>query len=133
MDMVRTVAGAVLVCLAGPALAQDADAGRERFTTYCATCHGVEARGDGPMADILVIAPADLTQLQRRNGGTFPLFRVVRQIDGRDPLLAHGGAMPLYGMMFPLADTTLKTETGQPILTSRPIADLAAWLEKIQE
>ena len=37
--------------------------GKEEFTRYCASCHGLTAKGDGPMADQLKKAPADLTQL----------------------------------------------------------------------
>jgi len=58
---------------------------------------------------------------------------VVRQIDGRDPMLAHGGTMPLFGDFFEGEGVAIAAETGQPILTSRPIADVAAWLESVQE
>jgi mono/diheme cytochrome c family protein len=111
----------------------DAREGAELFVTYCAACHGLEARGDGRMAPILTVLPADLTQLSAANGGVFPTARVIFQIDGRDPVLAHGADMPLFGMFFQGFDTALKTETGQPIMTSKPIADLVAWLGEIQE
>ena len=41
--------------------------------------------------------------------------------------------MPLFGMFFQGFDTALKSETGQPILTSRPIADVVSYLQTIQE
>jgi hypothetical protein len=41
--------------------------------------------------------------------------------------------MPVYGPFFEGDDTALKTDNGQPILTSRPIADLVAYLKKIQD
>lgn len=109
------------------------DAGARLFVSYCAACHGMEARGDGQMAPILTVLPPDLTQLAATNGGVFPTFRVVRQIDGRDPLLAHGGVMPLYGDFFMGDDVAIASEAGQPIMTSRAIADVVAWLEEIQE
>lgn len=107
--------------------------GAELYATYCAACHGTEARGDGRMAAILNVLPADLTQLSARNGGVFPVSKVVFQIDGRDPLLAHGGEMPIFGEFFTGQDTALPSETGQPIMTSGPIADLVAWLREVQE
>ena len=133
MALIKIIAGIALICISGPAISQNAEDGRELFITYCATCHGDAGRGDGPMMELLVIPPADLTALQSANNGVFPIAWVVRQIDGRDPLLAHGGAMPLYGQMFPSEDVAIASETGQPILTSQAIADLTAWLATIQD
>ena len=126
---------AVVLCVVGsPVLAEpDPVAGAEIFRAFCAACHGVEARGDGPTAKVLTVPPADLTQLAASNGGVFPVFRVVRQIDGRDPMLAHGGEMPLFGRLFDYPDGSIASETGQPIITAQPIADVAAWLATVQE
>lgn len=120
--------------LANPASADAPDpvAGMDTFRTYCAVCHGMDARGDGPMTGVLRVAPPDLTRLARDNGGVFPVLRVVRQVDGRDPMLAHGGEMPLFGEMFAFPDGAIASETGQPIVTAQPIADVAAWLESVQ-
>ena len=86
------------------------------------------------MAPVLLVQPADLTTLIARHGGVFPLERVVARIDGRDPLVAHGSDMPIYGAFYEVGpDVALRTEAGQPILTSQPIADLVAWLRTIQE
>lgn len=127
---------AVLLCLAAaPALAADPDplAGGAFFGQYCAVCHGATGTGDGPMEEILTVKPADLTQLSATNGGIFPTFRVVRQIDGRDPLLSHGGAMPLFGEIFNFPDASIASQSGQPILTSQAIVDIVGWLMTIQE
>lgn len=124
---------AALLALAAPALGQDAQAGRETFQRYCAVCHGIEATGQGPMQSVLLVAPANLTRLTAQNGGVFPLLRVVKRIDGRDPLVSHGSEMPIYGDFFEGSDVALKTEAGQPILTSRPVADLVAYLQELQD
>lgn len=116
----------------GSATAQDAAAGADVFHTHCATCHGVDADGTGPMTSVLTIRPTDLTRLGAGNGGAFPTERVVARIDGRDPLVAHGSPMPVYGYFFEGQDTPIKTQAGQPILTSKPIADLVAFLESLQ-
>lgn len=111
----------------------DAIEGAELFATYCAACHGTEARGDGRMAPILTVLPPDLTRLASGNGGVFPVARAVFQIDGRDPVLAHGADMPLFGEFFQGNDISVQAETGQPILTSKPVADVVAYLKTIQE
>jgi len=42
------------------------------FSGYCAACHGLDGKGTGPAAAALKKAPADLTKISARNGGTFP-------------------------------------------------------------
>ncbi len=126
---------AALICLAAaPALAAEPDVaeGADLFARNCAICHGETGVGDGPMAEILTVKPADLTHLSVSNDGVFPTFRVIRQIDGRDPMLAHGGAMPLFGMLFDFPDSSIASETGQPIITAQPIVDIVGWLMTIQ-
>lgn len=111
----------------------DPDSGREIFASYCATCHGADGRGDGPMAEIVAIRTPDLTGLAARAGGRFPVAEVAAQIDGRNPVLAHGGAMPVFGDYFDGDDVILRLPSGQPMATSLPIADLLAYLETIQD
>ncbi|KAA8608145.1 cytochrome C [Salipiger aestuarii] len=124
---------AALGVTASAGLAQDADVGRALFHRHCATCHGLEGRGDGPMAGAMLIKPANLTELSITNQGVFPLERVVRRIDGRDPLISHGSPMPVYGDYFErVFDVPIKTPAGQPVLTSRPVVDLVAYLNEIQ-
>jgi mono/diheme cytochrome c family protein len=71
------------------------------YKTYCATCHGKTAKGDGPLAAHLRFAPPDLTLLAKRNEGKFDTVAVHRMIDGRQPLKGHGGPdMPVWGDAF---------------------------------
>jgi mono/diheme cytochrome c family protein len=71
------------------------------FHEYCAVCHGEQGTGNGPAADALKKAPADLTQIARKNGGAFPKIKVARVIDGSDVVAAHGSrAMPVWGNIF---------------------------------
>ncbi|SDZ14071.1 Cytochrome c [Jannaschia faecimaris] len=124
------------LCLAQPVAAQDAelvDLGLGLFLDYCATCHGTEARGDGPMQEVLAVEVPDLTQLAARAGG-FPHYEVVTKIDGRRPVMSHGDVMPVWGRVFEGTDSAfVRTDAGQPIVTSVPIAALVAWLEGVQE
>ncbi|THD75794.1 c-type cytochrome [Thalassobius vesicularis] len=124
----------VFALCAGPmAVAQDAGTGQALFHKHCATCHGTAADGTGPMGPALVVQPKNLTSLSAENGGEFPLLRVVRRIDGRDPLVSHGSAMPVYGEFFEGDDTAMKTASGQPVLMGRAVADLVAFLQAIQK
>jgi mono/diheme cytochrome c family protein len=59
--------------------------GNEMYKTWCATCHGVIGRGDGPTASELKTHPADLTRLAKKNGGKFPTEKVRTYIDGTVP------------------------------------------------
>lgn len=75
--------------------------GVDLFKEYCAVCHGNDAKGDGPAADALKKRPADLTQLARKNGGTFPELHVMNFIKGQDVVAAHGSRdMPIWGSIF---------------------------------
>jgi mono/diheme cytochrome c family protein len=106
-DRALVVATLVLLPAGSAAWGEQADpdagnvAGSYTFRTYCATCHGKEAKGDGPLAESLRFRPSDLTLLARRNGGTYPAETVYRTIEGRKPVKGHGGPdMPVWGDAF---------------------------------
>lgn len=118
--------------VAAPAWADDPQAGAASFRAYCATCHGLDAVGDGPMTAILAIRPPDLTRLARNADGVFPMGYVVRRIDGRDALLSHGGTMPVFGFLLAGPSGVIEDADGSPILTPQSVVDLALWLRMIQ-
>ena len=77
--------------------------GPEMYRTFCASCHGLEGKGNGPAAAALKKAPADLTLLSQKNGGKFPAQRVREYIEGKDAKAtdAHGSReMPIWGDVF---------------------------------
>jgi mono/diheme cytochrome c family protein len=76
-------------------------AGGEMFRAYCASCHGVDAKGNGPAASALKSLPTDLTQLSKRNAGKFPRGEVEDAIRGNTIIPAHGSReMPVWGQAF---------------------------------
>jgi mono/diheme cytochrome c family protein len=98
------------------------------FRTYCASCHGADARGAGPMADQLRRMPPSLTSFAVRNGGVFPSERLKRIIDGRD-VPAHGNSeMPVWGDAFRRTREGLSGDAA----TAR-IEAIVRYLETIQE
>ncbi|MET0660847.1 MAG: cytochrome c, partial [Steroidobacteraceae bacterium] len=75
--------------------------GEELYQRFCASCHGTTGRGDGPVSHYFTVEVPDLTLIARRASGTYPYERVVRIIDGRHTLAAHGSrAMPVWGVEF---------------------------------
>lgn len=98
------------------------------FRTYCASCHGTSARGDGPLASAMKRKPANLTELAKRNGGQFPSDLVFRTIDGRQPVRGHGGPdMPVWGDVF-----SRSREAGDEDRVKAVIQSLVNYLDSIQ-
>ncbi len=123
------VQGGVLVGAAlgttGTPLAED---GAAMYRTYCASCHGVEGRGNGPVAASLRHQPPDITLLSQRNGAVFPEARIRRIVDGRE-VESHGTRdMPVWGDVFKTARAD--GSSGDP--ASR-IAAIVSYLESIQQ
>ena len=100
----------ILFALAGVALAQEKSPrkmpatldGKELYMAYCASCHGGDGRGKGPVAVALKGPIPDLTTLAKRNGGKFPTGQLEKTIlgDAKNPA-AHGSReMPVWGPVF---------------------------------
>jgi mono/diheme cytochrome c family protein len=91
---------AVISFASRSALAADKDVadGKRYFVRYCASCHGTEGAGDGPLAKELSKPPANLRMLGDKYGLPLPAARIARFIDGRDAVRAHGTRdMPVWG------------------------------------
>ena len=87
-----------LILLNSAARAQDADPGKSEFQSSCATCHGIDGEGKGPLSPQLKATPADLTVLAKKNNGVFPFQIVYEVIDGRKEVAGHGTRdMPIWG------------------------------------
>jgi mono/diheme cytochrome c family protein len=93
----RVLALAALA-LVGTAAHADEPSGLRLFATHCASCHGDDAEGGGPVAAVMTITVPNLRTLSMRNGGLFPADAVAAYIDGREKRAAHGGrTMPVWG------------------------------------
>jgi mono/diheme cytochrome c family protein len=101
--------------------------GPELFKAYCATCHGKDGKGRGPIAASLRIAPADLTRITARYGGTFPFLQVQKIISGEQQTPATHGTreMPVWGPIF--SEISWDQDLGRV-----RIYNLAKYLEAIQ-
>ncbi len=73
--------------------------GGEEYRKFCAQCHGLTGRGDGPVASELKTPPGDLTLLSKKNNGTFPYQHVFDTISGKNEIKAHGSRdMPMWSL-----------------------------------
>lgn len=89
---------AIVIALNASMWAQDFDAGETEYLSKCATCHGADGKGTGPLSAPLKIRPADLTTLAKRNNGTFSPKAIYEMIDGRTAVRPHRSIdMPIWG------------------------------------
>ena len=137
---IRSLIGVLLLAGAGPARADEAkkpdydptlaQMGEEAFRTYCASCHGLSARGDGPVASALITPPADLRRIAQRRGGAFPEGEIARKIDGRFDIDAHGSReMPVWGQVFTADIPDASAES----IARGKLAVLVEYLKSIQD
>jgi mono/diheme cytochrome c family protein len=72
------------------------------YKEYCAVCHGMDGKGDGPMTGSLKVGPTDLTHISSRNGGKFPLAKIREIISGGKQITGGHGTkeMPIWGPIF---------------------------------
>lgn len=102
--------------------------GKEMFVSYCASCHGKDAKGDGPAATALKQLPADLTMLAKRNGGKYPADKVTSVLRGQANLMAHGDQeMPVWGPVF------WRMSQGHEEQVQMRIANLNKYVESLQQ
>jgi len=76
--------------------------GKDLFVAYCASCHGMAGRGDGPVGPALKKKIPDLATLAARRGGKFPGAELEKMIMGETASqAAHGNReMPVWGPVF---------------------------------
>ena len=103
-------------------------AGKDLFEFYCASCHGRDGKGNGPVAPALKAPPPDLTTLAQQNRGRFPAARVEGVLKGEVRLStpAHGPSdMPVWGPIFRGLDN-------RDEVNDRRIENLVKYIESMQ-
>jgi len=77
------------------------NSGKDMFNSYCAVCHGTDAKGAGPAASAMKTNPADLTALAKKSGGKYPASHVAAVLRGQSITASHGSQdMPVWGPLF---------------------------------
>jgi mono/diheme cytochrome c family protein len=106
--------------------------GELEYQNYCAVCHGVDGKGQGIMSQYLTVRPTDLTQIAKRNDGTFSFWRVYRVIDGREEVRGHGTRdMPVWGDRFRVQAGG--NDSGSRAQAAGRLLGLVFYLQHIQE
>ena len=121
--------------LGGNAHSDDDDhLGMVEYEIACMPCHGVEGRGDGPLAHSLKVTPADLTKITKVNRGEFPSKKIAEIIDGRAAVAAHGARdMPVWGDRYRVATEAGENPAEVEARARAQITALVRYLEAIQE
>ena len=104
-----------------------ATSGKQMYAGYCAPCHGVDGKGQGPVAPALKTPPTDLTVLGRNNHGKFPDTHIVTVLQNGANLPSHGTAdMPVWGPILG------KMNQSNPQERALRISNLSRYLETLQ-
>jgi mono/diheme cytochrome c family protein len=105
-----------------------AASGKQTYMQYCASCHGPDARGNGPAAFVLKTPPPDLTTLAKRHDGKFPYEYVSDVLRFGTRIVAHGSSdMPIWGPIFGSMDNY------DVVAVRKRIKDLSDYLASLQQ
>jgi len=109
-----------------PAERTSAASGKEMFDAYCASCHGVDGKGNGPAAPAFKKPPTDLTLLAQKNGGKFPAMHVMSSIQDVTQNVHGSKDMPVWG---PILSSV---STKDPGVVRLRISNLTSYIESLQ-
>jgi len=134
--MAQAAAAFIVLILVVAANVQTAAAqsGIQDYQNYCAECHGLGGKGDGPSRLTIPMNPPpnDLTVMARNNGGKFPFDRVVDSIDGRKNIPSHARLqMPFWGTTLQKPGKEFTPESDADV--KRRIDSMARYVESIQQ
>jgi mono/diheme cytochrome c family protein len=103
------------------------NSGKEMFNSYCAVCHGKDAKGGGPAASAMKTPPIDLTLLAKNSGGKYPASHVAAVIRGQASTASHGSQdMPVWGPLFS------SISQGHEAQVQQRITNLVDYVETLQ-
>ena len=101
--------------------------GKQMYVNYCASCHGIDGKGDGPVAQSLKMPPADLTLLSKNNNGKFPDRHIFAVLQSGADIPSHGTPeMPVWGPILGELDKA------NPDMKKLRISNLIRYLKSIQ-
>jgi mono/diheme cytochrome c family protein len=103
------------------------NSGKQMYESYCAVCHGKDAKGNGPAASAMKTAPTDLSQLAKNAGGKYPAAHVAAVIRGQASTPSHGSQdMPVWGPLFS------SISQGRQAQVHQRVTNLVDYIEGVQ-
>ena len=103
------------------------NSGKDMFNSYCAVCHGTDAKGAGPAASAMKTNPVDLTALAKKSGGKYPASHVAAVLRGQAITASHGSQdMPIWGPLFS------SISQGHEAQVQQRIVNLVDYVETLQ-
>ncbi len=134
MRYVKLCIAAFILFSANPVYAEDEHLGLTEFEVACMPCHGLDGKGNGPHAKKLKVAPPDLTQILKKNDGTFPFYEILEIIDGREKNGAHvKREMPIWGARYRMTIDSDESKEEAESRARKRINALVEYLRTIQE
>jgi mono/diheme cytochrome c family protein len=101
--------------------------GKVMYSDYCAMCHGMDGRGNGPVASELRNPPSDLTLQSRNNHGRYPQTHIAAVLEfGTRPQAHRTVLMPVWGPILG------KMDQANPAETMLRINNLSRYVESLQ-
>ena len=101
------------------------ESGQQMYKDYCAACHGIDGKGNGPAVEFLKAPPSDLTTMAKRNKGKFSNDQFATVLRFGTTTHPHGTSdMPIWGPLF---------RTQNKDLAELRIHNLSSFVESIQE
>ena len=124
----------LILVLAATVRTAAAQSGIEDYQNYCADCHGLGGKGDGPSRLTIPMnpPPTDLTLMAKKNGGKFPFDDVVASIDGRKSIPSHARLqMPFWGTTLQKPGKEFTPESDAEV--KKRIESIARYVEHLQQ
>ena len=124
----------VLVLAPAAQAAAAALSGMEDYQNYCADCHGLGGKGDGPSRFTIPMnpPPTDLTEMAKKNGGVFPFDEATASIDGRKNIPSHARLqMPFWGTTFQKPGKEFTPESNREV--KKRIEAITQYVEHLQQ
>lgn len=108
-------------------------AGKQEYSRSCALCHGDDGQGGGIYAAKLLVKPSNLTLMQKKNNGIFPIRQIFLMIEGNEGAKYHGPReMPIWGDRFDHESVLFVDSRFKRTFVRGRIFELLLYIEEIQ-